>query len=256
MGRSIVNVLHEKADANLIGAIEYEGSPALGADSGVIAGCGVNDVAISAELEAALEDADVLIDFSLPSATDRVLDACRAAAVPLVLGTTGLSSAQRDAVHKLGETLPIVWAPNFSQGVTVLYHLAARAASLLGADFQPEVTEIHHRHKVDSPSGTAVRLGEIVAEARGSTLEATGVYGREGHVGARTGGELGMFALRGGDVVGEHTLFLFGEGERLEITHRATDRMIFARGAVRAAQWVGGQAPGVYDMFDVMGVQR
>ena len=173
-----------------------------------------------------------------------------------MLGTTGLSEAQKNAVSELARTVPVVFAPNYSQGVTALFHLAGRATELMGAAFQPEITEIHHKHKVDAPSGTAVKLAEVVAQAKGLPLGEAGVYGREGNVGPRGDDELGVFALRGGDVVGEHTLFLFGEGERIEITHRATDRTIFARGAVRAAHWVCQQAPGLYDMFDVMGVAR
>jgi 4-hydroxy-tetrahydrodipicolinate reductase len=155
------------------------------------------------------------------------------------MGTTGSlvpRSARRSGA--LAQELPVVFAPNYSQGVTALFHLAKRATELLGPEFQAEITEFHHRHKVDSPSGTAMRLAEVVADAKGVALGEAGVYGREGQVGARTPDEIGVLALRGGDVVGEHTLFLFGEGERIEITHRATDRTIFARGAVRAAGWV------------------
>ena len=256
MGRAIIGVLDESTQAQLHAAVEHAQAASLGADPHVLAGRPARGLAVGADLPAALVGASVLIDFSLPTASEAVIAACRAARVPLVMGTTGLSAPQRAALDALSRELPVVFAPNYSQGVTALFHLAKRATELLGPDFQAEITEIHHRHKVDAPSGTAMRLAEVVAEAKGLALGEAGVYGREGQVGARGADELGVFALRGGDVVGEHTLFLFGEGERIEVTHRATDRTIFARGAVRAAAWVVGQPPGLYDMFDVMGVAR
>ncbi len=256
MGRAIIGVLDDAPQAELHAAVEYAGAPCQGSDPHVLAGKAARGLAIGADLPAALQGASVVIDFSLPTATESVIAACRAARTPLVMGTTGLSPAQRAALGALAQELPVVFAPNYSQGVTALFHLAKRATELLGPEFQAEITEFHHRHKVDSPSGTAMRLAEVVAEAKGVALGEAGVYGREGQVGARTPDEIGVFALRGGDVVGEHTLYLFGEGERIEITHRATDRTIFARGAVRAAGWVVQQPPGLYDMFDVMGVTR
>ncbi|MCB9662236.1 MAG: 4-hydroxy-tetrahydrodipicolinate reductase [Polyangiales bacterium] len=256
MGRAIIGVLDESQDAALRAAVEHAQAKCLGTDAHVLAGRAARGVVVGSDLAAALEGSHVVIDFSLPVATESVVAACRAARVPLVLGTTGLGPEQKAAVQALARELPVVFAPNYSQGVTALFHLAKRATELLGPAFQAEITEIHHRHKVDAPSGTAVRLAEVVAQAKGVELAEAGVYGREGQVGARTLDELGVFALRGGDVVGEHTLFLFGEGERIEITHRATDRTIFARGAVRAATWVVGKPPGLYDMFDVMGVAR
>lgn len=256
MGRAIIGVLDDAPQAELHAAVEYAGAPCQASDPHVLAGKAARGLAIGADLPAALQGASVVIDFSLPTATESVIAACRAARTPLVMGTTGLSPAQRAALGALAQELPVVFAPNYSQGVTALFHLAKRATELLGPEFQAEITEFHHRHKVDSPSGTAMRLAEVVAEAKGVALGEAGVYGREGQVGARTPDEIGVFALRGGDVVGEHTLYLFGEGERIEITHRATDRTIFARGAVRAAGWVVQQPPGLYDMFDVMGVTR
>jgi 4-hydroxy-tetrahydrodipicolinate reductase len=256
MGRAIIGVLDKSTTAGLHAAVEHAAAACLGSDPHVLAGCPARGLAVTSDLATGLAGADVVIDFSLPAATDSVVAACRAARVPLVMGTTGLASEQRAGLERLAQELPVVFAPNYSQGVTALFHLAKRATELLGPDFQAEITEIHHRHKVDAPSGTAVRLAEIVADAKGLALGEAGVYGREGQVGARAADELGVFALRGGDVVGEHTLFLFGEGERVEVTHRATDRAIFARGAVRAAGWVVGKPAGLYDMFDVMGVPR
>ena len=174
----------------------------------------------------------------------------------MVIGTTGLDASTRAALERAAERVPIVFAPNYSQGVNALYFLAARATELLGPDFDAEILEIHHRHKVDSPSGTAVRLGEVVAQAKQLDPERVVTHGRSGQVGARPLDEVGVMALRGGDVVGEHTLYLVGEGERVELTHRATDRTIFARGAVRAARWVVSRPAGLYDMTDVMGIPR
>jgi len=174
----------------------------------------------------------------------------------MVIGTTGLDSDTRAALERAAERVPIVFAPNYSQGVNALYFLAARAAELLGPGFDAEIVEIHHKRKVDSPSGTAVRLSEVVAAAKRLDPERAVTHGRSGHVGARPLEEVGVMALRGGDVVGEHTLYLVGEGERIELTHRATDRSIFARGAVRAAHWVVGRPAGLYDMADVMGIPR
>lgn len=256
MGRSIVGVISSDPKASVVAAVDHAGASALGTDAGVLAGVEPAGVPVTADLAAALAACDVLIDFSLPLATGGVLEAVAAAGKPLVMGTTGLAPSQVEALDELATKVPVVFAPNFSQGVTALFHLAARAAELLGPAFDAEITEIHHKHKVDSPSGTAMRLAEVVAEAKDIDLATGARYGREGQVGARTEGEMGVLAIRGADVVGEHTLFLFGEGERIEITHRATDRTIFARGAVRAAHWVTQQAPGRYDMFDVMGVAR
>jgi 4-hydroxy-tetrahydrodipicolinate reductase len=173
-----------------------------------------------------------------------------------VIGTTGLDERAEAAIDALAARAPVVVAPNMSPGVTLFFHLAARAAELLGPDYDAEIVEMHHRRKVDAPSGTAVRLGEVVARAKGFDPERAVVHGRSGQVGARPREEVGVMTLRGGDVIGDHTLVLAGEGERLELTHRASSRDIFARGAVRAARWVVGQPPGRYDMADVMGIAR
>jgi 4-hydroxy-tetrahydrodipicolinate reductase len=174
----------------------------------------------------------------------------------MVIGTTGLDAATRAALERAAERVPVVYAPNYSQGINALYFLAGRAAELLGPSFDAEIVEMHHRYKMDAPSGTAVRLAEVVATAKRLDAERAIRHGRSGQVGERPLEEVGVLALRGGDVVGEHTLYLVGDGERIELTHRATDRLIFARGAVRAAHWVVGRSAGLYDMIDVMGIPR
>lgn len=206
------------------------------------------------DLAAALATSDVVVDFSAPSATRAVLEAAVARQKPVVLGTTGHSAEEKKALLALAGRVPCVWAGNFSVGVNLLFALTRRAASVLGSDYDAEVVEMHHRFKKDAPSGTAARLLEIILEER--KLDARALrHGREGLTGERTSTEVGIHALRGGDVVGDHTVMFAALGERLELTHKASDRGIFARGALRAAQWVVGKQPGVYDMQDVLGLK-
>ncbi len=252
MGLSIARVLAE-AEGMRCG-VAVDRAERAGEDLHALAGLGGGGPVVGAEHDAAF-GADVVIDFSLPAGTAALLAAHGGKSTPLVIGTTGLDAEGQAAVRAASERAPVVFAPNYSQGVTVLFHLAREGARAMGAEFDAEIFELHHHHKVDSPSGTAVRLAEVVAEAKGLSLEENGVYGREGQVGARPKDEIGVLAMRGGDIVGEHTLFLAGAGERLELTHRATDRAIFARGAVRAARWATTQPAGLYDMFDVMGMR-
>lgn len=251
MGRALIQVLHEASGVELGVAVDASGHPAQGQDAGVLAGLGQLGKAIGHDLSA-LGSAQVVIDFSLPQALDALMAACREHGVPLVLATTGLTDAQRSTLQTLSEQVPVVAAPNYSTGVAALFHLAARAAGLL-PDFDMEIVEMHHHHKVDAPSGTALKLLDAVAEAREQSAS-DAVFGREGQVGARTPKEIGVMTLRGGDVVGEHTLILAGQGERLEISHRATSRAIFARGALRAARWCVDKKPGLYTMEDVLGL--
>lgn len=256
MGRAIIAAVHE-ADARLVAAFEHADSPALGADAATLAGrVEPSGVKVTAALEHGLQEADVVIDFSLPEPATRLLRACAERSLPVVVGTTGFGNEGREALQELSAKAPVVAAPNYSVGVNLLVHLAARAAKLLGEDFDLEVVEMHHHNKVDAPSGTALRLGEALAEARGLEATEAMVHGRSGQVGKRRRDEIGMMALRGGDVVGDHTVVLAGAGERLELTHRAHTREIFSRGAVRAATWVAGQKPGLYDMADVLGIPR
>lgn len=254
MGRAITGVLRDHPDATLVAAVDRADGPWIGEDAGTLAGGSPMGLAVTADVAGALDACDVVIDFSAPEACAKLLGACAERSLPAVVGTTGLGAAEDAAVAALAKKAAVVLAPNFSQGVTLLFHLAAVAAARLGRDFDAEVVEMHHRRKVDAPSGTALRLAEVAARAKGLDPDRALVRARDGQVGARADGEVGVVALRGGDVVGEHTLVLAGSGERLELTHRATDRAIFARGAVRAAQWVASQPAGRYDMADVMGV--
>jgi 4-hydroxy-tetrahydrodipicolinate reductase len=255
MGRSIVNVLVEDKGATLVSAIERGGHAALGQDAGVLAGLAEPlGIALTSSLEAALERAEVVIDFSLPDASASLFAACAQRRVAAVVGTTGFDPPARAALEALCKVAPVVVAPNYSVGVNVLWALAAQAVRLLGPDYDIEIVEMHHRHKVDAPSGTAVRLTEVVAQARGVDAARAVRAGRSGHPGARTQDEIGVHALRGGDVVGDHMLVLAGPGERIELTHRAHTREIFALGAVKAAHFVVGRPPGLYEMADVLGI--
>jgi 4-hydroxy-tetrahydrodipicolinate reductase len=250
MGRAIVRAISEEASLSLVAALDREGSDALGRDAGELAQVGTIGVALVAD-RVALRGADVVIDFSSPAATAATARACAASSTPMVIGTTGLDAEANEAIDALARTTAVVVAPNTSVGVTVLFHLAAEAARLLG-----EIVEMHHKKKVDAPSGTALRLAERVAAAKGLGQDAF-VHGRSGQVGARPRDEIGIVALRGGDVIGEHTLVLAGPGERMELTHRAHDRSLFALGALRAARWVATRRiPGRYDMTDVLGIIR
>ena len=256
MGQSIAAVLADDLDANLVAAMDREGCELIGRDMGALAGAAPSGVCITSDVEEFLSNVEVVIDFSIPSATAKLMPLCAGQHIPMVIGTTGLDTSTRAGLERAAERAPIVFAPNYSQGINALYFLAARATELLGPAFDAEIVEIHHRHKVDSPSGTAVRLAEVVSAAKQLDSERVVSHGRSGQVGARPLEEVGVMALRGGDVVGEHTLYLVGEGERIELTHRATDRSIFARGAVRAARWVVSRPAGLYDMADVMGIPR
>jgi 4-hydroxy-tetrahydrodipicolinate reductase len=255
MGRNVMAVVLADAGAELAGAVEREGSSALGSDAGILAGrADASGVKLQADLDAVLARAQVVIDFSAPDASRALLARCLERRLPAVLGTTGMDAACREALQQLSRVAPVVYSPNFSVGVNVFWALCERAVQLTGEEFDLEVIEMHHRRKVDSPSGTAERLTEVVAKARGLDPQKAAMHGRNGLVGARKRDEIGVHALRGGDVVGDHTLVLAGPGELLELTHRAHSREIFARGAVRAAHWVVGKPNGLYDMKAVLGL--
>lgn len=246
MGRTVVRLCQEADDLTLVGACSASGDPHLGEDAGSLAGTATAGVAVTDDMAAALLGADVVVDFSLPAALNELTRLAARQKVALVSGTTGvtdLSPLDEAAAH-----VPVLWAANMSLGIQVLSELAAEAARRLGPGFDIEITEVHHRKKVDSPSGTAVRIGEAIREVRPLRT----VSGRQGIVGARPGDELGMFALRGGDVIGDHTVYLFGPGERLELTHRATNRDLFALGALRAARWIAGKPARRYTLADVL----
>jgi 4-hydroxy-tetrahydrodipicolinate reductase len=224
---------------------------AAGAELGVAIGATID---LGEDPSARLGACDVIVDFSSPRATRALLELAIAQKKPIVIGTTGHEAAEKAALLELAKRVPCVWAGNFSVGVNLLFALVRRAAHTLGPDFDAEVVEMHHRFKKDAPSGTAARLLEIILEERQLGADALR-HGREGLPGARTSTEVGVHALRGGDVVGDHTVIFAALGERLELSHKASDRAIFARGALRAAQWVAGKPPGVYDMQDVLGLK-
>lgn len=256
MGRAVVALLATDERMQLAAAVDARGAATLGRDAGELAGAGALGIAVTADLVAALRGSDVVIDFSAVGAVPALARAAAASRTPTVICTTGLDAEALAALDALAAIAPIVVAANTSVGVTVLLHLAARAAELLGDDYDIEILEMHHRRKVDAPSGTALRLAESVAAARGLDLATAARYGRSGQVGARTRDEIGILALRGGDVIGEHTVVLAGDGERVELTHRAHARDLFARGALRAARWVVSQPAGRYEMADVLGIPR
>ena len=253
MGRMLACAITAADDMVLTAAVDHPKLPDQGADAGELAGVGRLGVAIAADLATAA-DFDVLVDFSVPDATLGKLDFCTANDKALVIGTTGFEEAGLAAIRQAAETVPIVMAPNMSVGVNVAFKLIEFAARSLGDDVDVEVFEAHHRHKIDSPSGTAVRMGEILARTLGRDLATDAVYGREGITGERERRTIGFHSLRGGDIVGEHTVTFAGTGERIEITHRAGSRENFAAGAVRAVRFVAGRTVGLYGMDDVLGL--
>ncbi len=215
----------------------------------------VGEIDMGDSLDSVIDAADAVIDFSFQENTLSVAQLCASRQKPLIIGTTGQSPEHSIAIRKCAETIPLVWATNFSTGVNVLFWLTQKAAHLLGDSFDKEVIELHHRHKKDAPSGTATTLAEILAEAIKVPLDESARHGRQGIVGARTDREIGIHSLRGGDVVGDHTVVFAGDGERLELTHKAASRDCFANGALRASVWSTEQAPGLYDMRDVLGLK-
>jgi 4-hydroxy-tetrahydrodipicolinate reductase len=254
MGRAIVRAIAEGQGSQLAAAIERAGSPALGSDAGTLAGIAPLGVTLQAQLPDR-NVADVWIDFSAPVSSVANVRAAAAAGVRIVVGTTGLSPDDKQVLAEAARTTPIVFAPNMSVGVTVLLKLVADAARALGPGYDIEIVEAHHKAKRDAPSGTALRLAEAAAEGAGRDLAKTARYERHGDIGPRTAEEIGIQTIRGGDVVGDHTVFFLGLGERVEITHKASSRDTFARGAVRAAEWLAGESPGLYDMRDVLGIR-
>ncbi|ABM62241.1 4-hydroxy-tetrahydrodipicolinate reductase [Halorhodospira halophila] len=254
MGRMLIEVVHRQPGVHVAAATDRTGGEAVGRDAGELAGQGSLGVPIGDDIPAAVAASDAVIDFSLPEATETVAAACAEAGRPLVLGTTGLGETQREAVHRLAEQVAVMHAANYSTGVTLLTALVEQAARAIGVYSDIEIIEAHHRHKVDAPSGTALRLGEAVADALGRDLSQCAVYGREGHTGERDPQTIGFETIRAGDIVGDHTVLFGGDGERVELTHKASSRTTFASGAVRAAAWVVEQPPGLYDMRDMIGV--
>lgn len=254
MGRTLIEAILNSTDCQLVAALEQANSPWLGRDAGELVGnpCGVR---ISAELEAALKDADSLIDFTRPEGTLQHLAACQRLGVRMVIGTTGFDAAGKAAIAAAAREIPIVFAPNMAVGVNAVFRLLDVAARILNEGYDIEVIEAHHRHKVDAPSGTALRMGEVVAAALDRDLEACAVYGREGHTGERPASQIGFATVRGGDIVGDHTVLFAGTGERIEITHKSASRMPYAMGSLRAVRFMADKKAGLFDMQDVLGLR-
>jgi 4-hydroxy-tetrahydrodipicolinate reductase len=254
MGRALLEAVAGDPACILHAALDRTGSPLVGGDPGAALGMS-GEARVTDQPAAALDGADVLIDFTRPEATFACLDPCVAAGVPLVIGTTGFDEAGCMRIAAAAQRIPVVFAPNMSVGVNLLLKLAEVAAQVLADGYDIEIVEAHHRHKVDAPSGTALGLGRAVAGALGRDLAQCAVYGREGVTGERRPDTIGFATVRGGDIVGDHTLLFAGVGERVELTHKASSRATFAQGALRAAKWLQGRAPGLYDMRDVLNLK-
>jgi 4-hydroxy-tetrahydrodipicolinate reductase len=254
MGRALLESGSADAEATISAALDVPGSAAIGRDVGEFA-AGAKGVRIGYDVAAAVAASDVLVDFTRPAGTLAHLAACRVARKAMVIGTTGFEPGEMAALREAARDIAIVFAPNFSIGVNVTLKLVDLAARALGPGYDVEVFEMHHKLKVDAPSGTALKLGEVAAAARGTTLAKDGVFARHGVTGERKDGSIGFSVARGGDVIGDHTVYLVGTGERIEITHRSNSRATYAQGAIRAAKWLAGRAPGLYDMDDVLGLR-
>ena len=255
MGRTLVAACAGHPDFECAGALEQPAHDALGSDAGTLAGSGANGVEVTDDPGRFLGGVDGVIDFSFPSGTVALAERCRAAGTQIVIGTTGFSPEERARVEACAADIPVLVAPNMSVGVNACFHLIEVASRILGGETDIEIIEMHHRNKVDAPSGTAVRMGEIVAEALGRDLAKCAIHGREGHTGVRDRETIGFETIRGGDAVGEHTVMFAGTGERIEITHRAGSRLNFAHGALRASRWLRERGSGLYDMQDVLGLR-
>ncbi|MGB0846869.1 MAG: 4-hydroxy-tetrahydrodipicolinate reductase [Thiolinea sp.] len=255
MGKTLIEACAEHDSLEVTVATEHPHSPLLGADSGALAGVGANGVLLAPSLNAADGDFDVLIDFTRPEPTLQHLQWCIEHNKKIVIGTTGFDDEGKAAISAAAEKIGVVFAPNFSIGVNLTLKLLDTAARVLGDSVDIEIIEAHHRHKVDAPSGTAIKMGEVIADALDRDLKTCAVYGREGHTGERERKTIGFETIRAGDIVGEHTVMFADIGERIEITHKASSRMTFAKGAVRAASWLSQQDSGLYDMPDVLALE-
>lgn len=255
MGRILIEACHQNEGTRLTAALDRPGGPALGQDAGELAALGRLGVTVGADLAAQVSQFDVLVDFTRPEATLEYLDICRRTGRKLVIGTTGFDDAGKRRIADAARDIAIVFAPNMSVGVNLCFRLLDLAARVLADDADVEIIEAHHRHKVDAPSGTALRMGEVVAQALGRDLGQCAVYGRQGVTGERARPTIGFATVRGGDIVGDHTVLFAGTGERVEITHKASSRLTFANGALRAARWLASRDRGLYDMQDVLGLR-
>ncbi|WP_037586075.1 4-hydroxy-tetrahydrodipicolinate reductase [Stenoxybacter acetivorans] len=254
MGRALVEAIARRTDCVLSGALEHDQSPALGMDAGFAVGLQTN-VVVSSDVDAVVRNCDVLIDFSRTDSTLAHLSVCEQYAVNMVIGTTGFDDAGKARIAASAQKIGVVSAPNFSVGVNLTFALLQTAAKVLNEGYDIEIIEAHHRHKVDAPSGTALRMGEVIADTLGRDLKQCAVYGREGQTGARDPKTIGFATVRGGDIVGDHTALFAADGERVEITHKASSRATFANGAVRAAVWLRQCRQGLFDMQDVLGLK-
>ncbi len=254
MGQMLVEAVRSADDCTLTGALDLASSPAIGHDAGAYAGQ-TSGVAITADLHAGLQHSQVLIDFTRPEGTMAHLQACRALGVGLVIGTTGFSEAQKAVIAEASKDIAIMMAPNMSVGVNVTLKLLEMAAKALSTGYDIEIIEAHHRHKVDAPSGTALKMGEVIADALGRDLKDCAVYAREGVTGERDPSSIGFATIRGGDIVGDHTVLFAGTGERIEISHKSSSRATYAQGSLRAAQFLAGHSRGLFDMFDVLNLK-
>lgn len=255
MGKVLIEAIDDADDLTLGAAIVHPESSLIGADAGEMAGIGKNGVRLAGHVSDVKDAFDVLIDFTFPDLTLENLAFCAEHGKAVIVGTTGLTDAEKEQVAMAAEKTPVIFAPNMSVGVNVVLNLLKTAAEVLGDDYDVEIIETHHRHKKDAPSGTALRMGEAVAEALGRDLKECAVFGREGFTGERSQKEIGFETIRAGDVVGDHTVLFATMGERIEITHKASSRMTFAQGAVRAARWLQGRPAGLYDMQDVLSLK-
>jgi 4-hydroxy-tetrahydrodipicolinate reductase len=256
MGRTLIKAIADMPGVVLAGAVEADGSAVIGRDSGELAGLGANKIAVSTDPEPLLKNADGLIDFTIPAATLAFAELTARHGRVHIIGTTGLGAGEAELVAKAAERAVIVKSGNMSLGVNLLAALTKRVARTLDEEFDIEILEMHHNKKIDAPSGTALLLGAAAAEGRGIDLAQRSVRARDGHTGARKTGDIGFATLRGGTVVGEHSVIFAGPSERIELTHRSEDRMIFARGALKAALWARGRKPGLYSMLDVLGLNE
>lgn len=256
MGTRIIHAIHNTKGFKLVGAVESAGHPQTGWDAGELSGVGKMDIPITDRLETLDRDFDVLIDFTTPDSSLNSLAYAAGKKQAAVIGTTGFTKLQTERIRTLAENCPCVVAPNMSVGINLMFHIISQLARVLKDDYDMEIIESHHRLKKDAPSGTAVKMAQILANTLDRDLDRVAVHQRKGLIGERSREEIGIQVIRAGDIVGEHTLLLAGQGERLEVTHRAHSRDTFARGALKAAQWVVGQKPGLYDMEDVLGLKQ
>jgi 4-hydroxy-tetrahydrodipicolinate reductase len=254
MGRELLSVFLNDKEVRVVQAIENGVSKYIGQDAGLLAGMDPIGVEVSADFDGVVHGCDAIVDFSNPKATLSHLESASRRGKPVVIGTTGFSKEETAAIEGHAAKIPVVFSPNMSQGVNVLFHLVKRAVELLGENFDIEINEVHHNLKKDAPSGTAVQFGRVIAEAMGKDLADIAVYGRHGMIGERKKGEIGIMAMRVADVVGEHTIVFGGPGERVEFTHKASSRKTFASGALRAVKYIQGKTSGLYTMGDVLGL--